>query len=154
MRNFFRYYFPVLLWGALMAVLSSSGFGSSFTYRLLKALADIVHPSISSSTLHQINAVVRKLAHVSEYFVLAVLVWRALRQQAADFWRWSWALGTLAAGVLFSGLDEWRQVFERGRVGSWADVGLDTLGVCLALLLLYGRARLGNAGTPVRPVGG
>lgn len=96
---------------------------------------------MSNATLNQINAVLRKLAHVTEYCVLGLLLWRALRGGAAEMWRRRWALGTLGLGVLWAAADETHQLFSPGRVGSVADVGYDTLGVLLALLLLYGWSR-------------
>lgn len=141
MRTFLRYWLPVLLWAALIALLSTGEFNANLTLRVLRAVATLLVPDVSAATLLQINAVVRKLAHVTEYFILALLVWRALRRGAADAWRWRWGLGTLGVGVLWAAADETHQLFARGRRGSLGDVGYDTLGVLLALLLVYGWAR-------------
>lgn len=141
MRTFLRYWLPVLLWAALIALLSTGEFNANLTLRVLRAVATFFVPEVTPATLLQLNAVARKLAHVSEYFILALLVWRALRRGAADAWRWRWGLGTLGVGVLWAAADETHQLFARGRRGSLGDVGYDTLGVLLALLLVYGWAR-------------
>lgn len=142
---FLRYYVPVLLWAGVITLLSTSEFHAGFTYRLIGALMRWFVPDVSAATLRDINAVVRKLAHVTEYFLLAMLVWRALRRATAELWRRRWALGTLAAGVVFAGVDELHQLFEKGRGSSLRDVGFDSLGVLLALAVLYTRTRLGRA---------
>lgn len=141
MRTFLRYWLPVLAWAALIALLSTGEFNANLTLRVLRAVATLLVPDVSAATLLQINAVVRKLAHVTEYFILALLVWRALRRGAVDAWRWRWGLGTLGVGVLWAAADETHQLFARGRRGSLGDIGYDTLGVLLALLLVYGWAR-------------
>ena len=141
MRTFLRYWLPVLLWAALIALLSTGEFNANLTLRVLRAVATFFVPEVTPATLLKLNAVARKLAHVSEYFILGLLVWRALRSGAAEAWRARWALGTLGVGVLWAAADEAHQLFARGRRGSLGDIGYDTLGVLLALLLVYGWAR-------------
>ncbi len=139
--DFRHYYLPVLLWAAVIAVLSTSGFDTGFTYKLLKAANDFLELGFSAARLREINAVVRKLAHVSEYFILALLLWRALRRGREEAWRWSWAAGTLLLGAAWAGLDELHQVFERGRGSSVVDVGWDSLGLLLALVVICATTR-------------
>jgi len=141
LRIFLRYWLPVLAWAALIALLSTGQFDGGFTLRVLRRLATFFALEVSNATLNLINAVLRKLAHVTEYLILGLLLWRALRGGAAEAWRRRWALGTLGLGVLWAASDETHQLFSRGRVGSVADVGYDTLGVLLALLLVYGWSR-------------
>ena len=135
--NFRRYYLPVVLWAIVIAVLSTSGFDTTFTYKLLKAGNDFLALGYTVAQLREANAVVRKLAHVTEYFILALLLWRALRRGREEAWRWSWAAGTLLIGAAWAGLDELHQIFERGRGSSIVDVGWDTLGLLLALMALF-----------------
>jgi len=131
-----RYYLPVMLWAAVIALLSTSGFDTSFTLKVLRAANDFFELGFSLARLREINAVVRKLGHVTEYFILGLLLWRALRRDREAVWRWSWALGTFALGAAWAGLDELHQRFERGRGSSLVDVGWDSLGLLLALILL------------------
>lgn len=134
-------WFPVLLWAVVIALLSRSDFQPGFTYRWLQAVAEFFSLGLSASTLFHVNAVLRKVAHLTEYFVLALLVWRALRRGAAAWWRWSWVGATLAVTTLWAAIDEFHQRFERGRHGSLTDVGYDVVGVGLALLFLYAWGR-------------
>ncbi len=127
----------MILWAAVIATLSTSGFDTSFTLKVLRAANDFFELGLAAARLREINAVVRKLGHVTEYFILGILLWRALRRGRETAWRWSWALGTFALGVAWAGLDELHQRFERGRGSSIVDVGWDGLGLLLGLAILF-----------------
>ena len=74
-----------------------------------------------------IHFYVRKLAHVSEYFLLAVSVALPLY-----VYRLRGFLLVLVAGlfcVAFAGLDEYHQSFISGRSPSIRDVGIDSIGI-------------------------
>ncbi|MBI2955735.1 MAG: VanZ family protein [Acidobacteria bacterium] len=141
--TFLRYYLPVLLWVALISLFSTSGFGAGWTLGILKSLAELLLPSLSEEDLYASNFVLRKLAHVGEYFVLGLLLWRAWRRDQPEAWGRSWALGTLALGVGMAMLDELHQQFEPGRGAELADIGWDSLGVLLALAVVYVGAQRG-----------
>ena len=78
-----------------------------------------------------INGLVRKLAHVTEYFLLPVSVALPLYvYRLRGFWL------VLAAGlfcVCFAGLDEYHQSFISGRSPSLRDVGIDSIGVFIGI---------------------
>lgn len=80
----------------------------------------------------------RKVAHVVEYGILALLVARALTGIGWAIRR-VWAVGLLAC-VLFAVSDEVHQSFVPGRFGKVRDVALDSLGAALAISL-YARRR-------------
>ena len=77
--------------------------------------------------------IVRKAAHFTEYALLTVLWWRALRTRAAE----SAALaGAVAIAVGYAITDEIHQTFVDGRTGSPVDVLIDTGGAAAAALLV------------------
>ena len=141
MRKLLRYWLPVAVWLAVISLLSTHTLHAGFTYRLVRSLLRFFYPDVSPATVLVVHAIVRKGAHVTEYFILSFLLWRALRADALALWRWRWALGALALSLIFAGLDEWHQLFERGRTGSVLDVGVDAAGAVLAQLWLWWRAR-------------
>ncbi len=100
---------PVLVWAAVIFAFSSV-------------------PSLNSG-LGTSDLVLRKAAHMTEYAILAVLVWRATGSYV-------WAL-TLA--VAYAASDELHQTFVRGRHGSPIDVGIDTVGMLAGLVLVWRR---------------
>ena len=140
-RIFLRYILPVVLWGLLISVFSTGQFGAGYTFRILSAMVRFVYPDVSAETLAWLHVGLRKSAHIGEYFVFALLLWRALRREAAERWQTSWAAITIVLGVATAVLDELHQAHTRGRTGSVLDVGWDALGVALALVWLYWRQR-------------
>jgi VanZ family protein len=75
---------------------------------------------------------VRKLAHLTIYFILYLFAFRTIRLYKPL--RQSLWLGLLLI-FLYAVSDEFHQTFIPGRVGLAADVGIDTLGGSLGLLL-------------------
>jgi VanZ family protein len=76
------------------------------------------------------EVVLRKLAHVTEYLVLTLLLLRALRRSGIAA-----ALPiALAAALLFAISDEWHQSFVPGRTATVRDVAVDGIGIALAAL--------------------
>lgn len=141
MRKLLRYWLPVVAWAAVIFLLSTGTLHGGFTYRLVRASLQFFFPEISSSTVILINTILRKAAHLLEYFILSLLLWRALRQDALERWRWRWTAGTLAICLTLASLDEWRQTLARTRTGSLLDVGFDLTGGVLAQTWLWWRKR-------------
>jgi len=135
-----RYWAPVVAW-ALMIFAGSTGLGASqHSSRLIAPLVRWFYPSISEDALDRVVFSVRKTAHVTEYALLALLVWRALRKPAKHDTRpWSWTQAglALAATAAFAATDEIHQAFVPSRQGQWPDVLLDASGAAVGLLLLW-----------------
>ena len=80
------------------------------------------------------GGLLRKLAHFTEFTCLGVLLsWlvRMLRQK-----RWQRLLLPLAAGVATAALDETIQLFVPERGPAIKDVGIDSLGVVLGIVII------------------
>jgi VanZ family protein len=96
---------PVVAWAAVIFVFSSI-------------------PSLSSG-LGTWDEVLRKGAHITEYAVLGLLLFRALGRIAP----------ALVLGIAYAATDELHQHFVSGRHSSPFDVAFDACGVTLGLLL-------------------
>jgi len=93
-------------------------------------------PNLNSG-LGWIDHVGRKFVHASEYALLCVLWWRALRTVADDQRA---LLGAWTIATAYAITDEFHQRFVTGRHSTWVDVVIDSLGAGLAVLLIV-RAR-------------
>ncbi len=82
-------------------------------------------PSLNSG-LGGWDYVLRKAAHMTEYAILALLLWRALGSE----------LPAIAATIAYAITDEVHQSFVRGRHGSPVDVAIDAAGALVGLLVL------------------
>ena len=96
-------------------------------------------PSLDSG-LGVIDLIGRKLIHFSEYALLALLWWRALRTRLDAR---TAALAAFAVTSLYAASDELHQTFVNGRNGNPIDWMIDNAGAGLAMLWVARRARLG-----------
>src|ERR687889_239449 len=96
---------PVLVWAVVIFAFSSI-------------------PSLSSG-LGAWDTVLRKGAHITEYAILGLLLYRALEREAL----------ALAAGIAYAATDELHQHFVSGRHASPVDVAIDAVGVSLGMLV-------------------
>ena len=145
LRSFVRYWLPVLVW--MWVIFSASGDRLSFQHssRIIGPLVRWLLPHLSDQAVHAIVVGVRKCAHVAEYGVLSLLLWRALHKPPkpnVPCWRWSEAGLALALAALYAATDELHQAIVPSRQGSVTDVMLDTSGAALALLGLWAAGRL------------
>lgn len=143
MRNF-KYWIPVILGMVFMYWMSTEAFSSRSTLRIIDQIIRFFAPSISRKEIIMINGVIRKAAHVIEYLVLGVLLFRAFRAGSHERRWWRWASSSLAVVVLYAISDEFHQLYVPVRTASLVDVGLDTLGglfgQCISIVY-YDRVR-------------
>ena len=126
---------PPLCWTGLIAYFGGSQWGGAHTAAWLGPLFHALLPTASPEALAAVHLLIRKAGHVVEYAVLAGLWQRGVGG--------AWA--PLGFAVLTACLDEFRQSFTPGRVGSMADVLLDGAAAATALGLIALRARLREA---------
>jgi len=96
---------PVVVWAAVIFTFSSI-------------------PSLGTG-LGVWDTILRKGAHMTEYAILGLLLFRALGRE----------LPALALGIAYAITDEIHQHFVRGRHASPIDVLIDTVGVAIGLLV-------------------
>ena len=126
----------LLAWMILIFLLShQTGHASASTSsRLVSLLQNIFHLDhyVSIDTLHFL---VRKTAHMSLYFILTLLTYLHLSYLSLTHRQRS--LLTLIIPILYACSDEIHQLFVVARAGSLLDVGIDSLGVCMAILCIF-----------------
>ena len=106
-------------------------------------------PHATPQTLESLHYVIRKCAHVLEYFVFGLLVFRAVRGPRRG-WTARWATATLMVCGIFAAGDEFHQSFVPSRTASPWDALLDTSAAAAALFLLWLLAK-GAANKKARP---
>ena len=131
----------------MLVIFSASSDGMSFQHssRIIGPFVHWLLPHLSDEAVHAIVVFVRKCAHVTEYAVLGLLLWRALHKNPGPndpSWRWSQAGLALALAALYAATDEIHQTFVPSRQGSVWDVLLDTTGAAIGLLCLWAVGRL------------
>ncbi len=94
--------------------------------------------AITEAYLGDANVPIRKLAHITEFFILCVLFnWSfmlSMKKPSQQDWHWRLAF---ASTVLYAISDEWHQSYVPGRSAGVNDVMVDLIGVFLALIVFF-----------------
>lgn len=144
LRVLMKYWLPVLVWMGL--IFSASADAGSFEHssRIIAPIVRWLFPHLSEDSLFRIVLMVRKCAHLTEFAVLALLIWRALRKPVRKDirpWHWPQARLALLCVLLYAASDEFHQLFVSSREARVSDVLIDTSGGTLGLALLWGVGR-------------
>src|SRR6476620_11084152 len=126
MKFFLKYWLPLLIWLGVIFINSSSAMSAEHPSRHIVPVLLWLKPGMSPQAIWIILVFVRKCAHVIEYAVLALLLWRALRSVSLLRTKTLMAFGAALLGsALFAASDEFHQTFVRSRTPSVRDVFLD-----------------------------
>jgi VanZ family protein len=132
--RFVKYWMPAIVWMALIFIGSTDVLSAEHTSRFLVPILRWLDPQISWATLNAIQTIIRKLGHVTEYAILAGLMWRALR--GGMVWKSKksilFAIVWIACAV-FAASDEFHQSFVPSRTSSFHDVMIDICGALIGL---------------------
>ncbi len=125
--RFFRYA-PLILWLGVILLASTSVGAMSKTSLIVRPLLHFLFPSASEETITFYHGFIRKLAHLTEYSILAFWASRAFWNSAKPFLQRYWYLFSLLIVVAVALIDEYNQSFDSLRTSSIYDVLLDALG--------------------------
>jgi VanZ family protein len=130
-RQFLKYWLPVVAWMIFIFVGSTDLLSAEHTSRFIGPFLRWFAPDISEATVGSVQLVVRKCAHLTEYAILAALLCRALRQSHLRVER-IFVVSFFVAAV-YAALDEFHQSFVASRTGSPMDVLIDCAGALVGL---------------------
>jgi VanZ family protein len=111
---------PVILWGALIFMLSTSAFSAANTSKIIDPILRWLIPTISSASVDVSHMLIRKTAHFTEYGILFWLLVRGPMAQRPYL--------ALMLCIVYALTDEGHQVFVPGRTASLYDAALDSTG--------------------------
>ena len=135
-----KYWLPVAVWMLVIFSASSDSQSGQRSSRFIGPFIRWLVPGISEPAVEESVAIVRKIAHVTEYAVLSVLLWRARRGMAGKAppnWNRAHARFALFIAALYAVTDEIHQVFVPNRGPNFWDVVLDTAGAAFGLWLVW-----------------
>jgi VanZ family protein len=117
-------------WTVLVLILGSRSFGAQATQPWILWLLNLLVPGATPEFVEGVHVFVRKLAHILEYLVHAVLWEYALQlwTKHAAAAAWGISLGVALA-------DEATQSFIPTRTGSLFDVAIDATGAAIGAFL-------------------
>ena len=151
LSRFLKCWLPAILWMALIFVASTDLMSAEQTSRFLVPFLRWLKPDISSETFAQIHFLFRKLGHISEYAILAMLFWRAVYRgtnlemkmspdpaKAGSSWVRSRSILFLSVWIvcaIFAATDEFHQWFVASRTAAPGDVMIDSGGAIAGLII-------------------
>lgn len=102
---------------------------SGFIVNLVKPIFNVFIPNMSIETM---SIVIRKLAHVTEFFILGLLL---INFYGKNYTYKYVFYATLIHGLVVASLDETIQLFSLNRAGLITDVFIDMIGVVLSVIV-------------------
>ena len=128
-------------WAGTMFFFSTAGFGVRASELALTRTFSFFHLSISPAALGLVNVAVRKSAHVIEYAIFSLLIYRCFLGRNRSYWHPVLACWCVVTAAVYSLSDELHQAFVPGRGASIIDCCIDTSGAVIAMLLVYVNVR-------------
>jgi VanZ family protein len=125
-----KYWLPILVWMIFIFVGSTDLLSAEHTSRFIGPFLRWFSPDVSDATIASVQLVIRKCGHLTEYAILAALLYRAFRLYRERVF----AIAFIVAGF-YAALDEFHQSFVATRTASPWDVAIDCLGALTGLLL-------------------
>ncbi|NOQ68387.1 hypothetical protein GQ568_03020 [Patescibacteria group bacterium] len=119
--NIITLWLPVFIWCAIIYYFSSI-------------------PSLKSDLPNQIDLIFRKIAHMAEYGILTIFLFRAYLKGSGFTIKKSISFAIIFS-LTYAFTDEYHQLFVFGREGSLVDVFVDGLGVFFTAFLIYKRVK-------------
>ena len=133
-RLILEYWAPLLVWLVTIFFLSTDIFSANETSRFIIPILAFFFPGLSPAELTLWHGVIRKFAHITEYFILAVFTYRSMKFEEPDLVQVK--LRTFAFIVFAASFDEIHQRFTAFRTPSPIDVSYDCFGAVWALWLI------------------
>jgi len=131
-RDFIKLWLPVIVWLCFISFMSTGTFSAENTFSVVRAVLESLFPRLGPDHVAALHVIIRKAAHVFEYFTLGLLLLRAFRAGSLGAWKWRWPFLATICLILWSLGDEFHQSFVPTRTASMTDVVIDTAGGVLA----------------------
>jgi VanZ family protein len=126
----------VVVWAGVIFTSSTDAFSSEHTQNVVVGILHTLLPHLPQPLLFTLHDFIRKCAHVVEYFVFGVLLFRAIRTPG-QVWQLRWAFLAILIAALYASSDEIHQIFVPSRGASVWDALLDTGGASVAQLAAW-----------------
>jgi VanZ family protein len=130
---------PLILWICIIFYASSDNGSITHTSRFIRPLLEFLFPNSPEETLQIYHGYIRKLAHLTEYAILAFFASRTFFYSSKQILQKYWYLFAFTIVLMVASVDEYNQSYNLNRTGSIYDVALDCLGgtIMIAILTIY-----------------
>lgn len=115
-KLFLNYWLPFFIWASLIFIFSS-------------------YPTSKVTEIHWKDFVIKKTAHLVEYSVFTVLLFRALKKSSVE--KKTALIISILVAIAYGFSDEFHQSFTPGREPKIRDVLIDTFGILMTAGFVY-----------------
>lgn len=123
----------IVSWGLLITwmlfIFCMSSFNGVMSGNQSGSIAVLIYNLFDISDTEKVSFIIRKCAHVSEFFILGILVINLISKYNVKY---SYLISFIVC-VLYASSDEFHQLFVPGRSGQVTDIFIDMIGVVLGL---------------------
>jgi VanZ family protein len=126
---------PVAVWICCIFILSTDSFSAEHTSRILERILRSIFPQIGIREVDVIHYFVRKSAHLTEYCIMSILIFRSFRDTFKLQKHWRWVFYSLIVITFIAVTDEFHQEFVASRTSSVVDIGIDIVGGVLGQVI-------------------
>ena len=130
-------YAPLVLWIGVILFASTSLGAMSNTSRIIRPLLHFLFPDTPEEILVIYHGYIRKLAHLTEYSILAFFASRAFWSSTKIILQRYWYAFSFLTVVFVASIDEYNQSFDMLRTGTVYDVLLDALGGIVMIIIFF-----------------
>jgi VanZ family protein len=136
-RGRFYRYAPLVLWAGLVLFLSTGQASMSNTSRFIRPFLEFLFPNSPVELIDVYHDYIRKLAHVTEYALLAFWACRAFSSSSQKNLQKFWFVVSFLLVLLVASIDETNQSYIASRTGSIYDVALDVSGGLVMIIVFH-----------------
>ncbi len=135
---FLRRWLPVAVWAGVVLYASTSVGSGNHSAGILRTILAWFNPDLGLATLTEINFGIRKTAHVVQFLIYALLVWRGLfLAPALETSPRRLVLWTIGSAAVLAFASEGIQLFTPVRSALFTDVILDVSGAVAGSLVAW-----------------
>ena len=117
----------VIIWMAVIFIMSS--FNSTDSGNQSGFIVDIISNILNINNIDVLSLIIRKLAHLSEYFILGLLVYNLIYSYNKKMYI------AIIICIFYAISDEVHQMFVPGRSCQMLDICIDSIGSVLGIFL-------------------
>ena len=122
--------------------MSTGIFSSEQTSQIIVPVLNFLYPGLAPHQVDMIHGLLRRAGHLTEYFLLGILLFHAFRRNSLQQWRLRWAIYVIIGVVFYAASDEFHQSFVSSRTASLIDVGIDSAGGILSQIAIILRWKI------------
>ena len=119
----------LLIW--LIFIFVMSHFDADTSSSQSGSIVEVIANIFNIKNIEILSLIIRKLAHITEYFILGILTINCLKDYKIKYLY----ISSILFCIIYACSDEFHQLFISGRSGTIIDVLIDSIGIILGIFI-------------------